>query len=132
MSSLNKVRKNRTPKRILFDRVWSKMSIYVRQKAKGKCYTCGDKRDYKSQNAGHFLHGKTKPTYLNEDNVRCQCVKCNKWLSGNLGIFGVKLVKEIGDKRVNKLIKQKDQIKIWKIEELEKLDKYYTNKLKEL
>jgi len=66
-----------------------------------KCYTCGAKIPYKEANAGHFKHNKLD---LDLRNRRVQCVRCNKWLSGNLGTFALKLVKEKGIKWVDKLI----------------------------
>lgn len=125
-------RRKRSPRAILFDRVWKKCSEWVRRRDKGVCFTCGDKRDWKEQHAGHFRHGKTKPTYFNDKQIRCQCVKCNKYLSGNLGIYGVKLVELLGQKEVDKIIQESYQFKLWKVKELEKLEEYFDKQLKEL
>jgi hypothetical protein len=88
-------RRKRSPKAILFDRVWRKCSEYVRRRDQGVCYTCGDRKDWKYQDAGHFIHGKTKPTYFDTRQIKCQCQRCNHFLSGNLGVYGVKLAREL-------------------------------------
>ena len=68
---------------------WGQFSLYVRRKDADKngivsCVTCGAKGHYTKMHAGHFIHGVTKQTYLDERNVHPQDVKCNMYLSGNL------------------------------------------------
>ena len=70
----------------LKDKCWEIMSLFTRLKyanADGfaKCITCGKSLHYTKLNAGHFIHGKMD---YNEFNVNPQCVRCNKWLHGNL------------------------------------------------
>lgn len=125
-------RRKRSPKDILFDKVWKKCSEYVRKRDNYICFTCDRQLDKDTSHAGHFRHGKTKPTFFDERQIRCQCVKCNKWLSGNLGIYGVKLSWLLGKKTINEIIQSSFQLKIWKAKELEKLDRYFDEKLKEL
>ena len=125
---LSKVRKNRSPKAILFKKVWTKCAKFVVLRDGGICFTCGEP----GNQAGHFRHGKTKLTYFNEKQIRCQCVKCNFFLSGNLGIYGFKLTKLLGAKEVEQIINDSYKQKDWKMAELQKLEEYFTNKLKEL
>ena len=68
-------------------KVWKVMSLYVRERDKYTCFTCGQTKGI--MNAGHFIHGKLD---YDEMNINCQCVSCNKWNHGNLGIYGVKLL----------------------------------------
>lgn len=78
--------------RILRSKCWEAMSLFTRLKwadAKGfsKCVTCGKRLHYKQLNAGHFIHGTPSHCYkfdYNEFIVNPQCVRCNKWLHGNL------------------------------------------------
>ena len=123
---LRRVRKNRSPKAILFDKVWAKCSKFVVLRDRGVCFTCGEM----GNQAGHFRHGKTKETYFNDKQIHCQCVKCNFFLSGNLGIYGFKLTKLLGAKKVEQIINQSYKFKNWTISELEGLDRYFTKKLK--
>jgi hypothetical protein len=80
---------------------WKLMSEFVRRRDKGVCCTCGDKRSWKEQNAGHFIHGKLDFEFL---NVHCQCVRCNKWLHGNLCYYGGFIVKTYGAKKLLTLL----------------------------
>ena len=131
MIGLARIRKNRSNRDKLLSKVWKLLSELVRRKSKG-CYTCGKWYEWKLLDAGHFRHGKWKATYLDERNVRGQCVACNKWRSGNLGIYGVKLVKEIGQDEVDELIQESYATKMWKVKELEELEIYFKEKLREL
>lgn len=56
--------------------------------------------------AGHFRHGVLDH---DEDNIRCQCTRCNKWLSGNLAEYSRRLLKEIGRKRLESLHQRADK-----------------------
>ena len=125
-------RRKRSPKDILFDRVWKKCSEYVRRRDRGVCYTCGIIKPWKKQHAGHFRHGKTKPTYFDDRQIHCQCPRCNKWLSGNLGIYGVNMIRDYGAEVVGDIIQQSYKFKLWKTKELEELEVYFDNRLKEL
>lgn len=114
------------PKRTrLFNKAWKLCSEYIRRRDKGICFTCGNKKPWKMQQAGHFIHGKTTPIYFNEYNISSQCVRCNKWLHGNLGIYGVKLIKKYGQKKVDELMAKKDTLHYYTIKELKEIiDKY--------
>jgi hypothetical protein len=72
--------------KILYDKCWELMSLYVRLKSansKGmiQCVTCGRIYRFNQINAGHFKHGVLN---FDEININCQCVRCNKFLHGNL------------------------------------------------
>ena len=62
---------------------------------------------------------------LDDINVNCQCVRCNKWLHGNLGIYAINLIEKHGLKKINELRKRRDIVKRWTIEELEELIIHY-------
>ena len=102
--------------------VWSEMSEYVRQKNADyrgyvSCYTCGVKKNWKEMDCGHFRHIDALDFTL--DAIRPQCTRCNRNLSGNLGVFAVKLIKEIGLERVEAL--QKVNVKRFGMPELRKI-----------
>lgn len=56
---------------------------------KGKCFTCGKA----GNQAGHFRHSKLD---FDEVNLNCQCVACNHFKSGELGIYAIMLDKAYG------------------------------------
>ena len=85
------------PLRTLKLKAWRIMSDYVRQRDKGVCYTCGDRRDWKKQEAGHFFHRKKYPaSYFDPRNIHAQCVRCNHFLSGNLAVYAKRLIEQYG------------------------------------
>lgn len=110
----------------LRNKAWDIQSEYIRRKEKGICFTCGVKRDWKEQQAGHFVHGHNMDFV--KENIHCQCVKCNFFKSGNLIEYAIKLEKKYGYGIVQKLKHQGDQIKKWKVQEL--LDIIEENKKK--
>ena len=78
--------------------------------------------------SGHFIHGKNKATYLEEDNVHPQCVKCNLYLSGNLLEYYPFMEKKYGTIRIEELKNAHQKDHIWKRTDLEGL----LNKYKKL
>jgi hypothetical protein len=112
------------------DRTWKTVSEYIRKRDKGKCYTCGKVGDYKEMNAGHYVH-KNCLDY-NEENLHCQCVHCNQYLSGNLAIYTVKLIKEFGIDKPEELMALGNQVRKFTIEELEQIRSIYKEKIDKL
>lgn len=114
----------------LFDKAWKVFSRFIRQRDSGVCFTCGDTRDWKLQNAGHFIpRSSHSDTMFDEVNVNCQCVRCNKWLSGNLGDYAYGLIEKHGLEKISELRKRRDIVKRWKSGELEEIIIHYTNEL---
>jgi hypothetical protein len=86
---------------------WKLMSEWIRRKDANldgfvECYTCGCWKHWKEMNAGHFKHDKRD---FDERNVKCQCVTCNKYYSGRLDVYLMKLIEENGLEWVRKLIR---------------------------
>jgi len=114
----------------LRDAVWTLFSKYIRLRD-AQCFTCGAPVPIKKAHAGHFLHGKNKATYLMEENVHTQCVKCNLFLSGNMVEYYPRLQKLIGEERVQELKDIHAKEHIWKRDELEALKDKYKQLVKE-
>jgi len=104
-------------------------SEWVRRKSGGECFTCGVKKRWKDLEAGHYIHNKLD---FDPMNRRAQCNRCNQHLSGNLGIYGEKLIKEYGTDKIDEMRLRSNQI--WKpdTEELEKLLEYWQMELSKL
>lgn len=84
------------------------MSEYVRKKASDKsgmvyCYTCGKRDFYKNMDCGHYRSRRYLQTRFDLDNLRPQCVECNRYKHGNLEIYRARLVTELGEARVAEL-----------------------------
>lgn len=90
--------------KFLKDKAWKLISLFVRTNGGtveyNNCFTCGARLHYKELQCGHYIHNKLD---YELDNLKPQCVRCNKWLSGNLGIYAEKLIRLIGAKRVEKM-----------------------------
>lgn len=125
-------------------RAWDAFSIYMRNlwtnsgKKPVPCFTCGNhcflkERPGKRVTVGHWVEGHGDETYVNEEYVRPQCYRCNMMLGGNQGEFRDRIRAEIGDKKVDALLKAAKQAKpnLTAQDYLQK-QAYYKEKLKEL
>lgn len=107
-------------------KLWKVFSVFIKQRDKGICYTCGAFCEGKNAHCGHFIPKSVGglALYFHEDNNHLQCARCNIWLSGNQYIYGQKL----GKKKVKELYKIKEKITkdypfIEKIQEYERRNK---------
>jgi len=116
----------------LHKKAWSLQSEYIRRLEKGICYTCGTHENWKECNAGHYIHGNHMDFYI--PNIHCQCVRCNKYLSGNQGIYAERLISDYGLQTVNEMREYDRTHKghRFNIFELENLIETYKQKLQTL
>jgi len=108
---------------------WHLLSEYVRKRDKGSCFTCGVIKEWKEQQSGHYIHGCTKATWLNEDNVHCQCSRCNMYLNGNLRVYTLYMIKKYGIKKVEALEQLSKKEHYFNRKELTDLIIYFKKKL---
>jgi len=101
----------------LYKKAWKFMSIFIRKRDKGKCITCGDKRHWKEQDAGHFVHKRCLS--FDERNINAQCSRCNRYLHGNLGVYAIEIDKKFGAGTAEGLILLGKQTKKFRRKELE-------------
>lgn len=118
-------------------KAWDLFSIWVRQRkvdddvmpeGANKCVTCGVIENWKyGLQAGHYIHGKNWMSGMDERNVWPQCVKCNKYLSGNAIPYSQFLLKKYGINIIETL--QELRCQGWKPsrQELEDIVKRYSN-----
>lgn|SRR3990167_274581 len=90
------------------------------KKLRGRCYTCSNK----GSEAGHFRHNNNA-TKFSEVFVNMQCSTCNRWKSGNLGVYALRLIKEHGLEKVQALEKASRKPKRFTKEELEQIIERY-------
>lgn len=102
----------------LFNKCWKLMSFAVRNKENNTCYTCGTTTGL--MNAGHRHHNRLSFDFR---NIHCQCIRCNKWLHGNLGSYERQLIKDHSVKWSEKL--EKDALEFGDNYSLEDLKKIY-------
>ena len=125
-----KKEKNQESFKYLHKVAWILMSKYVRLKGADKdefntCYTCGVKLHYKELQAGHFHHGRLD---FDERNLKPQCSRCNKYLSGNLAVYAINLMNQYGIDWLNKLSRDSYEIK-YSCDDLKRIIKELKEKL---
>jgi len=81
---------------------------YIRMRDYGKpCISCGNLPQQKiggTMDAGHYRsRGSASHLRFNLLNIHAQCVKCNRFNSGNAVDYRINLIDKIGIENVNKL-----------------------------
>lgn len=112
---------------------------YIRLRDHGKsCISCGSLPEQKAggtMDAGHYRsRGAASHLRFNILNIHAQCVKCNRFNSGNAIDYRINLIKKIGIELVDKL-EADNQPRKFTIEYLKRVKKifskrarYYANK----
>ena len=95
-NNLNSKSKLVTKIDILFGRI-------VKKIFKKKCYTCLNLENFEIE-CGHFLVREHWALRWEINNVRLQCLNCNRNLQGNRTIFEKNLRNEIGNSKVDLMI----------------------------
>lgn len=113
-------RKSKSPYKKLLDKAVETFNAWIRERDKkrlgGRCYTCGGI----GSEAGHWRHNNNA-TRFNELLVNLQCTKCNRYLSGNLNAYTLRLIKEHGQELIDKLWKESHQTKTFARTELKEI-----------
>lgn len=114
-------------------------NAFIRERDKNlDCISCGNKLQIfagvKGQlfDCGHYRSTGSAPHLrFNEDNAHAQCVRCNRYLSGNVERYRDGLKVRIGQKRLDEL-ESNNQVVKYSVDELWDIEKQYKKKLKEL
>ena len=107
-------------------------SEYIRKRDKGKCITCGNAKEWKFQQCGHYVSRAHNSLRYSELNCNCQCVACNCYKAGNMDEYALALQKLYGNDILKKLNKIKQTTKRFTTTELQELIIFYRNKIKNL
>src|SRR3990167_1759313 len=117
-------RRSKNKKAILLRRAVIVFNAWIRErdrvKLKGRCYTC----HREGSEAGHWKHS-CKSLKFNEKTVHLQCGYCNRWLSGNLAVYTLRLIDEYGLEIVKQLEKKSVGTHNFNINELQEIIKKY-------
>tara|TARA_R100000388_G_scaffold64040_1_gene46675 strand:- start:632 stop:1021 length:390 start_codon:yes stop_codon:yes gene_type:complete len=96
------------------------------------CFTCGVKKHWKEQQAGHFQSRSHHSTRWDKVNVQVQCVKCNMYRQGEQYKFGLYLDERFGEGTAKDLENRaKTIVKLNRVDYEEAITRY-KQKLKEL
>ena len=69
-----------------------------------RCFTCGVRKPIAEMHCGHFQPRSREVTRWDENNARPQCPSCNLYYQGRQYEFGKLLERQIGQKKVERLI----------------------------
>ena len=110
----------------LHDLAWTLQSVFIRKKAADRyemveCFTCGRKMHWKMGQMGHYWHGRLD---FDLRNLKIQCAGCNKYLHGNLAIYGIKLSELLGVEGMKQL-RRDAETKKYSIQELKEIIALY-------
>lgn len=97
-----------------------------------RCISCGNIKPFSEADCGHFFSRKHGSTRWDEDNCHAQCIRCNRFLDGNLVNYRSNLIVKIGQERFDELEYRHHQTRQWRKSEIKELLDFYKDKNKEL
>lgn len=102
-------------------KLWSLLSVAVKQKYGNRCYSCGrGNLSGSGWHAGHlFPAGSHNSIRFCEGNLRPQCYNCNINLGGNGAAYAARYISENGSGAFEALLVASRIMKQWKAWELE-------------
>lgn len=96
-------------------------SIYIRERDKHRCVTCGAH----ASDAGHYISRSNRLLRWDEHNVNAQCRRCNNFLSGNLSVYSMYILNHYGEETLRELHeKSRKTFKPSRAWLIEMIDKY--------
>ena len=108
-------------------------NTYIRVRDKDElCVSCDCNMQNRKGDASHFYPTTYQGLRFNEDNVHLSCVTCNQFKHGNIQEYRPRLIKRIGQERVNQLDNLRHSKMDLKIEDIKELINEYKFKLKNL
>jgi hypothetical protein len=124
----------------LENNAWDQFSKFIRLRdclkfgshRMGKCFTCGEVKDFSELDAGHYVKSTHRLIKFHEQNVHAQCRKCNRFMGGNEAEYTVRLIDKYGRELVDYLLSQKGKTKKFTRSELIDLKNQYKKKYEEL
>lgn len=96
------------------------------------CYTCREGKNWKQQEAGHYIGRAHMGTRWDERNVHSQCNRCNVELKGNLEVYKSALIRDYGLGIIQELDLLSKQTMKFSKPDLEEMIFMYQEKLKQL
>jgi len=122
-------------------KAWKNFSIFIRTRdcienndslESGLCYTCEKPYDIKRLQCGHFLPGRNNKVLFDEEQTHSQCYHCNIGLSGNWPEYLKKMVRELGQDKVDQMLNTHKEVVKYTQEDYEQIAKKYKDKYEQL
>lgn len=116
-------------------KAWDAFSLWVRLSAADeygyvKCVTCGLRKHYKEQQAGHFIPGRSNAVLFSEDGVHPQCYGCNIGKGGNWPAYYEYMLTMYGQEIIDELLIQRNQIVKYSTVDYQKIEAKYKESVK--
>ena len=93
--------------------------------------TCGKTKHWKATQAGHWIpQAQGDACRFIEDNIWCQCYRCNINLGGNGPEYAAFMEKEVGKERMEELRQLSKTTKHYSVSDYLALEIQYKEKLK--
>ncbi len=111
-------------------------SLFIRAKDSvngyNRCITCGVRKLIKELHCGHFISRTHLSLRWDERNCWPQCPACNLFHEGEKPTYALRLIEKYGHKAFKDLVKRGNEVKQWRVKELEAMIEEYKTKLKNL
>jgi hypothetical protein len=106
-------------------KLWTIFSLFIRQRDKFTCFTCGRVGYGSGMHAGHFISKAVGgiDLYFDEDNVHAQCYNCNINLGGCQYEYSLRL----GEEKSKELYRKKGVFSKWTEQDYLKKIEHYSN-----
>ncbi|MCX7881579.1 MAG: recombination protein NinG [Patescibacteria group bacterium] len=108
---------------------WKWFALYIKERDRWICQTCGRAGKGRFMNAGHYIQAfGNNSVFFDEKNVYAQCINCNLWGGGKQPLLKEVVIKRWGKKEEEKLWKKAKEARQFTKEELKKIAEEYKNK----
>ena len=113
-------------------KLWEVFAVYIKERDKWTCITCGKQGRGSSMHAGHYTPRAHNSLRYDERNVHAQCVGCNMFAEGRYDVYALKLIDLYGPNILTDLARTKEQIKKYTVPELVLMTLVYKQKIADL
>lgn len=119
------------------DKLWRIFSTYIRLRDADEngyitCITSGRRVHWTEADAGHFISRRHLATKFDEQNVNAQSRHDNRFAAGKQYEYGLAIDRKYGKGTAEKLLLKSRQVCKRGKYEIEVMEKYYKEKVKEL
>ena len=93
-------------------KLWTEVSIFIRRRDDGQCFTCFQKKHWKEMQAGHMIPRSIGgfQLYFHEKNIHCQCYNCNINSGGNGAVYADNFIRKYGQEEFDEILRLKNSI----------------------
>ena len=120
MKPLARKSKHRSLRQKLYAKAEKVFHAWIRERDRMKgCITCGKQ----VQEAGHWKHGKLD---FSEFNINGQCTACNRFRSGKLDVYTMRLIQMYGLKKVKEMERKAEELQHYSIDFLKDIIERYS------